>query len=88
MTHGSAPNRPMSKSNAKQRMKKRRDRFVVGYLSRGNIVFCQPRCDGFELKNAGWPMTRLQAIRFLRTMPCNGAAIFELEPIEDGSLTP
>lgn len=65
----------------KKRMKRRADRFVDGYLRHG-IVFGRTPRSGFRYENCGEPMTRRQAERFLVTMPCKGAAIFELVPVQ------
>lgn len=73
--------KPM-KRTPKARMAVRRDRFVVGYLSGGNIVFGRASRRGNVWHDAAEPMTRLQAERLLRTFPCSGAAIFELVPIK------
>jgi hypothetical protein len=67
----------------RKRPKPRADRFLVGYRSRGNVVFGRDTAvaldwDGFL--DAAQPMTWLQAKRYLRDhMPLKGAVIFELK---------
>lgn len=77
-------------ATARSRMKKRRDRFVVGFVLPGNSIYGKDR-GGVRLQaaDATWPMTRLQAERFL-VDPENGpvgsgALIFELIPVKGRS---
>ena len=74
------------KKRAKDRMSKRRARFVVGYITSGNGVYStgqtwgnedHPDSHGFMV-----PMTRTKAKGLLTTMPCADCAIFELVPVE------
>lgn len=74
------------KVRAKQRMKRRRDRFVVGYLGAKNLVFCSTSDWEHHVRvgdrNAGDPMTLRNATKLLASMPCADCAIFELVPVE------
>jgi hypothetical protein len=77
------------KKNAKQRMKKRKAKYLVGYLRDGNAVFGREfgRRGNIGLGNDGGikltdPMNRRQAKKLLADMPCDGCAIFELVPVE------
>lgn len=68
------------KKNAKARMKKRSDRFVVGYILPGNWLY--GRGASFPSRNTMLPLTRKKAEKQLATMPSAGCAIFELVPVE------
>jgi len=57
----------------KERMKKRQDRFVVGYLTPGNCVYSRKSAKPFTLR---------QARIFAAGMPSDRCAIFELVPVE------
>ena len=72
----------MKKKAPRERMKRRRDRFVVGYLGAKNIVFGNPASDGIPWTDACAPHTRLQAERLLAQMPCDDCAIYELVPVQ------
>jgi len=74
------------KARAKQRMKKRRARFVVGYIRAGNILFGRK---GYHTWPGAWrdcsiadPLTARQARELLAETPCADCAIFELVPVE------
>jgi len=65
------------KTRMKERMAKRRARFLVGYICSGNLVFGKPAA---VLDNGVWPLTRKQAEAVLNEMPSSDCAIFELIP--------
>lgn len=84
------------KKHAKQRMKKRPARFVVGYMGNGNALFGRKSRVGNKLVTLGCnrldgeketvdianPLNRRQAEALLKQMPCADCAIFELVPVE------
>lgn len=84
------------KARKRERMKKRRARFVVGYIGRGNVVFGRNPSSSFgadarkpvtirgDETNASTasPLTRHHAEKLLDEMPCGDCAIFELVPIK------
>lgn len=69
------------KKNAKARMKKRRDRFIVGYIGAKNVLFGKNKQIGSR-EEVATPMTRIRARKALLDMPCADCAIFELVPVE------
>jgi hypothetical protein len=73
------------KARSKARMKKRGDRFVVGYLGARNMVFSRARdlaSSSFNNTRSTEPMTKRQAAKLLDEMPCADCAIFELVPVK------
>lgn len=76
----------MTTTQAKARMAKRRDRFVVGYVLPGNALFTSRdsggATNGFIGTSSIEPMTKRQAERLLAQMPCAGCAILELVPVQ------
>lgn len=71
----------MSKKDAKGRMARRRDRFIVGYVGPKNCLFGKNKQLG-ETGDVSEPMNRTQARKLLMQMPCDDCAIFELVPVE------
>lgn len=65
----------MTLKEARQSWSKRRRRYVVGYLSSGNMIYTDPH------REIAFPMTKKEAVAQLRSMVDSGAAIFELKPI-------
>lgn len=70
------------KARPQQRMAKRRDRFVVGYLGSGNGLFGKNTKPAGEPSDMIDPMSRAKAERILKEMPCADCAIFELIPVK------
>ncbi len=74
------------KKRARARMRCRRDRFVVGYISAKNPLFSNVNRSGTPMRFVDHecldPMSLVQARRFVKTMPCANCAIFELVPVE------
>ncbi len=67
--------------------KKPKKRFVVGYRSAGNVVYGRDQfkvqgCDPDNHPDYCGRMTEGQARGALAQMPCTGATIFELVPVE------
>lgn len=65
----------------------RKDRYIVGYKGAGNIVYGKRHLEVSNKKAApaedyAHPMTEHQAKRGLKKMPCTGAVIFELVPVD------
>lgn len=87
-TTGTSTDSPTAANGLRRRAatvpRTREDRFVVGYRSRGNVVF------GKDTRGNTWagfidaaqPMTLRQAVLYLRDeMPASGACLFELVPV-------
>ena len=72
------------KTRKRERIKARRDRFVVGYLARGNGVWSAARPNAIDdtYTYIDRLMTREQAEKRLAIMPSSDCAIFELVPIK------
>jgi hypothetical protein len=69
----------------KERWKTRRFKYLVGYMSAGNTMYSTRDGGRGGVERDTWytdPMSWHQAERFLATMPCADAAIFELVPVK------
>ena len=72
------------RATPKARMKKRNDRYFIGYLDRLNPCLSSRwgfAYAGLHKTSGAEPMTLREAQRLLAEMPCNGCAIFELVPV-------
>lgn len=75
------------KERMKERMRKRRNRYTVGYIGAGNLVYGKkfgakfPTLVGNAVETH-YPLTRKEAERLIKLMPSADCAIFELVPVE------
>jgi len=66
----------------------RKDRYVVGYKGARNMVYGKKyfqkgrKMNMLDADGFASPMTELQAKRGLKEMPCKGAVIFKLVPVD------
>lgn len=81
------------KKRSRERMKKRRARFVVGYIGAGNLAFGRDRIripgrpKSISIReernvNSTSPLSLKEAETLLDQMPCADCAIFELVPVK------
>lgn len=73
------------KARMKERFKKHRFKYLVGYLSAGNTIYSTRDGGHCGIEQDTWaadPMSWRQAEAFLATMPSADAAIFELVPVK------
>ena len=71
---------PVTVKKAQERMSRRRDRFIVGYLGPKNVAFGVP--DKLRGLDSAQPLTRKQAEALLSEMPSSRPVLFELVPVK------
>jgi hypothetical protein len=69
------------KKIAKLRMETRADKYVVGYVTTKNLAFGKKRSNN-AIGTAAVPMVLSEARRTMARMPCAGAVLFKLVPVE------